>query len=602
MTNRALSSIKKYAMATAFALAACSTSQAEVTVPISEAPVVGHQMRAAQFLLHTTMGPKLEEVEALGARMQEIGIENACREWLETQMAMPPGGQTYADTHQRFANKYRLEGNDTTRGNYWNFTWWTKAIQDEDQLRQRVAWGLSQIFVASRTFFNGKNRFGVEKAPAIFYDVLRDNAFGNHLDLLEGVTYNPLMGVFLGSAHNPKANEAAGTTPDENYAREIMQLFSIGVFKRHMNGSVVVDADGALVENYTADDVFELAQAFTGICVRNVNTGEFAHISASRFEGGLYMVSPMGIVPEHRDQSPKEFLGEVINIEDDEQEVRACLKVLADHPNTAPHMSLRLLQRLTSSNPSPGYVKRVATVWKNTSGDFSKILKAIYLDPEFMNSIKNCVAGQRLTVDGAPHFRVWTRPIDTIGGHLREPILKKVHYYRFSGAKATGDTPAGYLALAHAGRCAGMVPVQAPSVFNYYDWEYSPTSGPMGELSEELNAFLVSPEMEIYPTHYTGYYNSIFKLTKNGSINRATPVTNNRMDRLARAVNLPSMKWLKNNKTPKEFLDILDIHMCGGKIPQAQKDVILEKVSTMNNQHAIIMALVYNSSEYSVAY
>lgn len=230
----------------------------------SDAALMKRKVRAAQFLHRATFGPTIEQIDELAGRMRQVGVRRACDEWIEEQFAMPA-------TLQQPVIEAMIadDGFTTTQDGVWiqryrSHAWWDTALTSDDQLRQRVAWALIQILVTSESGagFNDQNAGNISGkgrwiGPTNYYDMLVSNTFGNYRDILGEVTYHPIMGVYLSHLRNRKTN---GTRfPDENYAREIMQLFSIGLYELQLDGRLKTTLQGELIPTYDNETIKELA-------------------------------------------------------------------------------------------------------------------------------------------------------------------------------------------------------------------------------------------------------------------------------------------------------------------------------------------------------
>jgi uncharacterized protein (DUF1800 family) len=422
---------------------------------------------AAHFLAQASFGPTADSIGAL------TGVSRS--DWINAQFQKP---QTlHRDTIQQVATTLAAGVNVGQNQVFESF--WKQAVTGDDQLRQRVAFALSQIFVVSMADNNLANRpVGV----ASYYDTLGQYAFGNFRDLLQAVTLNPMMGIYLSHLHNQK--ESGARVPDENFAREVMQLMTIGLYQLNADGTLKLQ-NGKPVETYTHDDVAGLAKVFTGWSWAGADK------SAARFNGGnpdpARDWTPMQSYPSFHSTSQKSFLGASTN-GSAEADMKVALDTLFNHPNVGPFIGRQLIQRLVSSNPSPAYVGRVAAAFANNGagvrGDLRAVIRAVLLD---------------------------TEAADTGSAKkLREPVLRLANWMRAFNVKSTSgrflmtstDDPLTGL---------GQSPLRASSVFNFFRPGYTP---PNTSLSA---AGLVSPEMQITgePT-VTGYLNYMQGIIPNG--------------------------------------------------------------------------------------
>lgn len=417
----------------------------QTPTPIANPPISTiSKQQAASFLLRATFGPTESEI----AKVQNLGYEG----WIDQQLATP---QTYT---RPFYDQALIERGDlglaqkiTSRMD----SWWHAAINGDDQLRQRVAYALSQIFVIS----DREGGVGNPRSVAHYHDLLAENAFANYSDLLKEVTLSFPMGVYLNMMGNMKARPDLGIKPDENFAREIMQLFSIGLVELNTDGSPVL-VNGKEVETYNQEIVRNFARVFTGW---NVDGGRY------RQGDEILPMTRWGENQTFHDFDSKVLLnGEVIPAGlSTEEDLDAALNNIFQHKNVGPFVAIRLIQRLVTSNPTPAYVERVATKFNDNGsgvrGDMEAVIKAILLDTEALNSA-----------------------INLNGGKLKEPILKVSQVWRAFNAKSSID----YIRFALTTRIFGQKPYGSDSVFNFY----TPFDAPLGAISDQD---LIAPEFLI---------------------------------------------------------------------------------------------------------
>lgn len=388
--------------------------------------------QAARFLDCATFGPQHEDIVAL----QNSGVDN----WLQHQLMI--------DANEHFPH---LEAKQLSNSNVWphhrNATWFDFALWGEDQLRQRVAYALSQILVVSNV---GDLVVKPDRPLATYYDLLVRYAFGSYRELLYHVSISPFMGEFLTHAGN-KSRAVTGVDPDQNYAREIMQLFTMGLNQLNMWGEPILDADGNLVPNYTEDDVQNLAKLFTGWrrhapLTHNVN-----------------WCKPMYVVEHDHDITEKVIMGHVFpaNV-DAETELLALLDLLVDHPSTAPNISKFLISKLVTSNPSPEYIYRVSSVFRNTGGQLDAVVLAILTDDEVYRQDSRGVRVRESRL----HATALLRALDCF-------TVRNI-----SGGGLTEERSFSYLTV-----------LGANSVFNFYDRDFIPPGslGDQGLLAPEFD-------------------------------------------------------------------------------------------------------------------
>ncbi|HMW73692.1 MAG TPA: DUF1800 family protein, partial [Cellvibrionaceae bacterium] len=364
--------------------------------------------------------------------------------------------------------------------------WMETAIWGQDQLRARVAQALSQILVVSQF---GAAEFHRETGFANYTDILMEGAFGNYAELLSKVTLNPIMGIYLNTLNNPKADEAKYTRPDENYAREVLQLFSIGLSELNTDGSLKLDAKGKPIPTYNQETIKEFARVFTGWSFATYS--EFA-------ENGPWTLYPAPIAndmelkafPEFHDTGSKTLLnGAVIPAgQTPRQDINAAIANIMAHPNVGPFNSKKLIQFLITSNPSPDYVKRVADVFndngKGVKGDMRAVVKAIYLDAEFYQPIDAKSSYGKLKETPLAIAGIW-RAFKAQGVPIRSPLNNSVitiahHHYNSEEQEM----------------------LHAPSVFNFYSSDYSPP----GALTRQA---ILAPEAQIFGGLLAVYQNNL---------------------------------------------------------------------------------------------
>lgn len=424
--------------------------------PTPPAPV--SKAEAYQLLNQTTFG-------ATAAAADDV-ISTGIDAWLDEQFAAPPSLQLpYLQSLPRpmpagLLNRDRSD------------IWFAHAVNAPDQLRQRVAFALSQILVVSQNGALGQAPY----ALASYYDVLSENAFGNYRDLLEAVTLHPAMGVYLSMLGNEKPNPALNIRPDENYAREMMQLFSIGLIELNIDGTPRLDANGDPIPTYDQSVIEGFAHVFTGW-----NWAGAASFQQAR-RNDFNQTQPMQLYPAFHDTGEKQLLNGVILPagQSGQQDLDAAIDVVFNHPNVGPFIAIRLIQRLTTSNPSPAYVQRVAEVFNDNGGgirgDLGAVVRAILTDVE---------ARPDMSMD--------------LDGKLKEPLLRLTQLWRAFDARSQS----GLYRVDGASFIFGQGPLQSPSVFNFF----SPFYAPPGEISDSS---LVAPEMQIATEYQNTFITNYF--------------------------------------------------------------------------------------------
>ncbi|MDA0346555.1 MAG: DUF1800 family protein [Verrucomicrobia bacterium] len=420
-------------------------------------PTLQRKALAARFLKQATFGPSMADIEALAEADLDFNS------WIDDQQAME--ASSHLAHYYSFGLSNPIDPRDI-RSEYVGgpatlkiTTWWDIALLNPDQLRQRMAWALSQIFVLGESG-SLANQYPIQWVN--WYDILVRNSFGNFRDLLQEVTLSPKMGDYLTYVNNRKAS--GQQLPDENYAREVMQLFTIGLWLLNNDGTLKLDDLGEPIPTYDNDDITEMAKVFTGL-IRQVNKPDL-YWSPNR-------VDPMRENNFQHDKTVKVmFDGSIIpaggnTIED----ISMALDVLFNHSNTPPFISIRLIQRFVCSNPSPEFVERISNVFidngEGVRGDLGAVIKAILLDPEARDAGYMIEEGR---------------------GKLREPLLKFTQLCRAFDLQHNATN--AHFWIQPFDDDFGMHPYKYPSVFNFYLPDYVPS----GEIQDSN---LVAPEFQI---------------------------------------------------------------------------------------------------------
>lgn len=443
---------------------------------------------AYQFLNQSTMGATPKAATELAKTITNPrGLEN----WIDRQVAVEPSllipfiikgilDPDFVSAHPTSSDAPDFVYNDDKQL-YRLYGWLDHAVYGEDQLRQRVAWALSQIFVVS-----DKDALLEEvESVADFYDTLIRNAFNNYRALLEAVTLHPAMGVYLSMLGNQKEREGTSIRPDENYAREVLQLFSIGQVLLNDDGSLKLDSNGDPIPTYNQETISGFARAFTGWSYACINrycsgiTDTFPDISndLAQLRGwGTDFISnltkSMELYPDAHENGTKQLL-DYPGVSRASGLIPAGLGGYADldealdnifyHPNVPPFFSKALIQKLVTSNPSPGYIKRVAQTFKDDGsgqrGNLLAVIKAILLDPEARPS-----------------------SFKQESGKLKEPLLRVTQLWRaYDAFVPNGKTTTSSFCCPVAGdspvHIFGQSPNQAMSVFNFFTPDYMPPGG-----------------------------------------------------------------------------------------------------------------------------
>ena len=449
----------------------------QVAKPTTEA-------EAARFILKSSLSVTDAEI----SNIRSIGYEP----WLNAQMDVPISQTGVAWLSSRGYDQVTADNffDNEYPGDYMI---WNQLMSEANGVRKRVALALSEFFVVS---LGGLDFSWRAQAIAFYWDQLNSNAFGNYRKLLEDVTLNPAMGYYLSTRGNRKEDTRTGRVPDENYAREMMQLFTIGLYQLNNDGSRKLEANNQPIETYSNSDVTNLARVFTGYDwdftgnVRTPSTGDPNRL----INGTGYVLRSMTLDPSkwERPSTTSQhstlevtFLGTTIPANTDgTAALKTALDALFNHANVGPFFGRQMIQRLVTSNPSAAYVDRVARVFNDNGsgvrGDLRSVFKAILLDAEATNA-----AGL-----STPTF-----------GKVREPMLRFVQWARTFGATSTsGNWRIGNLSDLVSG--LGQSALRSPSVFNFFRPGYVPANTAIATNS------MVAPEFQLVNESSTpGYVN-----------------------------------------------------------------------------------------------
>ena len=426
--------------------------------------------------MQASFGPTDAEI----AKVQSIGYSA----WLDEQFALP------ATPHLTYVQANFVPGPNTTNFNFMQDSFWQQAIPAQDQLRQRVKFALSQIAVVS----GADNTIAAySDGLANYADLLGQHAFGNYRQVIEAVATNPMMGIYLSHLGNKKAQGTA--VPDENFARELMQLFTIGLVQLNADGTPVTPQ----VETYTNEDIGGLARVFTGWSWAATGTTE-QEFRGTSITDPQQRIKPMKVYPQHHETGAKTFLGLTIAAgTSGEASLAQALDRLFNHQNLCPFIGRQLIQRMVVSNPSPAYVSRVSAACANNGqgvrGDMKAILRAVLLDADARDASKI----------GDPTF-----------GKVREPVLRLAHWGRCFGATSTSGNWT-IRNLQSASTSLGQQPWRSPSVFNFYRPGYVPPNTAIA------SANLVSPEFQLIGETSVAGYTNFMQTTVQSGVGLGTP-------------------------------------------------------------------------------
>ena len=435
-------------------LAACgggggSGGGTEPTVPppVIPAPVPVSATEASRFLQQAQFSASEADIAAVRTK--------GYKTWLTEQFAAPATttGFEWLDArgYNQVESVYRYYDNSYP-GDYMI---WNQLMTSGDAVRKRCALALSEFFVVSLNSFDFSWR---SHAIAAWWDLLVAHVFGNYRQLLEAVTLSPAMGYFLNTKGNKKEDLARNRVPDENYGREVMQLFTLGLYVLNLDGSEKRDASGNRIETYTQADITNIARVFTGWDIdQSQNVPTLEPVQNRTIPSNHYTRLPMVLTAANHSTLASNFLGATVPAGTaGVPALKIALDTLFNHPNVAPFFGKQMIQRLVTSNPSPAYVSRVASAFNDNGagvrGDLKAVFAAVLLDDEARSAhgLSN------------PGF-----------GKLREPMVRLVQWGRTFGiASASGSWKIGN--LSNPGSQLSQSPLRAPSVFNFFRPGYVP--------------------------------------------------------------------------------------------------------------------------------
>lgn len=521
-------------------------------------------MEASRFLAQSTLGYDNSHIESV----VNSGIEN----WIDNQITLnqsfiAPEVWTIYNTINA---SIIANGGTIDQFNFrpswvdFNYAWWQVNLTNDDLLRHRVATALSEIFVISKNSDLGETGDGLGS----FYDMLGTHAFGNYRDLLLDVSMHPCMGHYLSHLNNPKADPVNNTHPDENYAREIMQLFSIGLYELNQDGSRMLDLNGDFIPTYDQDDIKNFAKIFTGLGVAGtIPSPSDQNIYWGRSIYGANMQIPMIMYPSQHEPGPKYLLNGVTvpTGQAGLQDIEDAIDNLYNHPNVGPFIGYRLIQRLVKSNPSPAYVGRVSAVFANNGfgvrGDMAAVVKAILMDEE----ARDCSYQQLQS-----------------SSRLREPIVRYMHFARAVDKNNPNDYYWNVNESFYDGTKQDVL--RSPSVFNFF----LPDHAPVGDID---NADLVAPEFYIHNTRTSvGYVNEVNTWTSHWGFLLNTwegehmTVTQTEFDKT---------HYISMAAEPEILINELDRVFTHGTLSDRNRYIILDAIRKIND---------YNSGDDHLAY
>lgn len=498
--------------------------------------------QAARFALQAGLSVSTGDI----LELRSEGFER----WLDNEI-----NQTIERSAEQFLSGIGFEAIDDEqwffRSDPADYMIWNQLLTGRNSVRKRVALALTEFFVVS------VNSIQIWPSTSIgaYWDILKNGAFGNFRDLLEAITLNAAMGVFLNTLGNQKADPNTGRVPDENFGREVMQLFSIGLFELNIDGTERLDGSGNPVETYTNEDVTGIAKVFTGYNYSyegNITFQSPADRPNLDIPEARLLRNPMTAdntlqIPDRGDQhslEEKSFLGTTIPSGTGAAESLAqAMDTLFNHPNVGPFFGKQMIQRLVTSNPSPAYVQRVAEVFNDngngTRGDLRAVFKAILLDDEALSA-------QSLE--------------DPTFGKLREPILRFAQWGRTFGAAS--ESSAWLMRdLSDRSRFLGQSPLRSPSVFNFFRPGFIPAN------SQAAERDLLAPEFQLVNETTAAAYVNFMERTIDGRGGWMFDVKATYTDELEIVTDTDAL------------IDRLDLLLSGGQLSQDTKTTIADALN-----------------------
>lgn len=495
---------------------------------------------ASRFLAQATFGATPASIDEL----KRIGQEA----WIDEQMSLPVS----------LTEPYTRANSNGSSGAARHEAWWNNVLNEPDQLRQRVAFALSEIFVVSDLdYLLANNQWGM----ASYYDMLSRNAFGNYRNLLEEVTLHPVMGVFLSMVRNEKANPAENIRPDENYAREVLQLFSIGLYELNNRGQAL-PLDNP-TPAYTQNQVEEFARVFTGWNYDRVSSWETNNLG-----GADTFTTPMIPVEQFHDTGSKTLLNERIAPAglSAREDMAFALDTIFQHPNVGVLISRQLIQRLITSNPSGDYIERIVDVFNDNGagerGDLGAVVKAILLDEEARNGhLEN------------PDF-----------GKLREPVVRLAHVWRAldgtPGPLSNGIHNTPDFELSRVDEMTGQAVMQSPSVFNFFLPDH-PVVPSGSTLAPEMQ---IMTEANLASTH-NHYHHQVYRFNERSDLSDDNPRVT--------LIDLQPLVTLAAD--PDKLLDWYNLVFLAGSMPDTMRQSLFDYMQGLGTDDAGRFAAVQDS-------
>ncbi len=522
----------------------------EVREPVVFKGVDRTPEEVSRFLNQATFGPTFDMIQDFHNSGESFAA------WIDSQIAMSP--TLITESMER-----EVMGGASRNHQLFHRGWWRATAKGADQLRQRMAFALSQILVVSGQGSDVVR--GSPEAAGAYYEILQNQAFGNYADLLEAITYNLGMGTYLGHLRNQNEDPELRIFPDENYARELMQLFSIGLWELNEDGSRRRDYIGNPIPTYTNFHITELAKVMTGFNWGGTN---------SFYEYKNRPDLPMTIWETHHERGEKFLVngGYLPANMNPAKDVRTAIENLVNHPSAGPFIGRLLIQRFTTSNPSPAYIRRVARAFsdngKGIRGDLGAVIRSILLDPEARS--ESIRLGERY-------------------GKMREPYLTYAHLSRAFSSKNEDDV--FYILTSKHLDYFGQRPLMSPTVFNFYSPDYQPA-----DEAGEVDFF--APEFEILTPLRSVLWPNL--LRKNIELGFAYSPN---YPHLTRTHDFTIELALVNH--PESLVNRLDLVFTYGTLKQKTRQIILEMLDNaeLDSDEKKLWTAIYavmTSPEYAI--
>ncbi len=508
---------------------------------------------AARFLQQASFGSSAADISTLQNTFG--GDYNA---WMTAQMTIAPqqkGWDWLLEQGYYVPTVERVRENLFGTGQM-SYMLWKQLFSDQDAMRKRMSLALSEFFVTSLQGVDSHWRF---LGMADWWDLLVRNTFGNFRTLLTELTLHPAMGRYLNTMGNKKEEPSLNRVPDENYAREILQLFSIGLYQLNPDGTIKQDSSGNKLESYTQSDVTNLARVFTGY-TQDLSGTQLIRAANSDSPSGFsdyrtaeYLRNPMILNASLHSTQDVNFLGKSIaGGVPAAEKLKQALDHIFNHPNVAPFFAKQMIQRLVSSNPSAAYVGRVANAFANNGsgvrGDLKAVWRAILTDTEARNPLTDT---------------------QTLAGKLREPMLRFIQWGRTFDFKSR----AGSWVLGTTSEPAtqlGQSPLNSPSVFNFFRPGFTPPRSQISRASTQA----VAPEFQLVnETTTSGYLNFMMGMIWNGSAGRKLPTETNDLQ-----ADYSSLIPLASDA--KALVARINLLLCANQLSSAAASVIEEALNT----------------------